>query len=878
MSYVNSGTNVEVSIPGAVTSDATSAEGAIGTLHPAMAVRRSAATGMNAHSSRSHAVLQVKVTKVMNKDGRVVTHEATASLVDLAGSERQKRSGTAGGSLKEASAINHSLLTLGNVMKSLADQHKAPKSGAVKSNFKAWRDDLLTQLLHPCLDGNSRVAFLITISPDPLDWEQSLLSLDFARRAGQVAVRPVERMHVVETVPAGDDMPRQRLFAQGGGGRELSDGSSSSSTAGVGCGPSTASPAIQKTARDVRLAASTISMLRSMFERLPKRPDLPAFVPAPAPAAGEAGDALISRMAHALTEALVAQQHLSLQVDECRAREQALTLQALHGGGAGSSATNSATTPHSHSGVKRKRATPVAAIEHMVSMPGRTLRPLRRRLSEEAFVGMAAQADLLGGEVDTREAAGTSPGVSGDSPKKTAVIHAAMAEAEIAAKVAEQLEGIHEDLYRRLQDAVSAGDVLGLQREKDLYQQLLQQARAQADSLKLGNRALQEFITTIDTVSAQIRTHFAANLDTTLSAAEAQLTGLLRDRRAQRSEIANLQDAKSTLELQVDTLSSRVTALQSQLADAQLKASTAMKLQAAAVASAAAVTQPATISASIGSPGNPATASVNPRAPLTAVRVSAPVFSHQPVDDVDSPDGDEPMREDEEVSFHPRLLNRLRAVGGEEAGADRCSDITDTTPVSVGSSVDLFSRHSMFRDSAGVPAPVFEPVVVAAPTVAVPVVERTRQRRLVVPRLASSSSLTTSGVSKEAPPVSASHVAPAAALERPRKFVDPYFVPVAPPTAVAAELATPAVSASASSCQVSAQAHEEAVATAIQNGTESHAAECPATGTLVDDENCVSDEFGSIASATALPPKSAMKEAPKRRNLLKNLIQTAPTG
>jgi len=75
------------------------------------------ATAMNAHSSRSHLVLQVRI------EG---THPATGErshgklvLVDLAGSERINRSGVEGAALKEAQAINTSLAALGNVIAAL---------------------------------------------------------------------------------------------------------------------------------------------------------------------------------------------------------------------------------------------------------------------------------------------------------------------------------------------------------------------------------------------------------------------------------------------------------------------------------------------------------------------------------------------------------------------------------------------------------------------------------------------------------------------------------------------------------------------------------------------------------------------------------------
>ena len=52
--------------------------------------RATAATSLNAHSSRSHALLSVKVTLATGRDGQPST--STIHLVDLAGSERVDKS------------------------------------------------------------------------------------------------------------------------------------------------------------------------------------------------------------------------------------------------------------------------------------------------------------------------------------------------------------------------------------------------------------------------------------------------------------------------------------------------------------------------------------------------------------------------------------------------------------------------------------------------------------------------------------------------------------------------------------------------------------------------------------------------------------------
>merc|ERR1719436_2404087 len=86
-----------------------------------------AETKMNKASSRSHAVFQLRVTRrswvhsgEMGASQRVECRRSRLSVIDLAGSERVKKSGVEGAQFKEATAINRSLLALGNVVSALA--------------------------------------------------------------------------------------------------------------------------------------------------------------------------------------------------------------------------------------------------------------------------------------------------------------------------------------------------------------------------------------------------------------------------------------------------------------------------------------------------------------------------------------------------------------------------------------------------------------------------------------------------------------------------------------------------------------------------------------------------------------------------------------
>ena len=82
--------------------------------------RQTAATKMNATSSRSHTIFTITVTiteKTIVGQERFV--EGKLNLVDLAGSENIGRSGAVDKRAREAGKINESLLTLGRVINSL---------------------------------------------------------------------------------------------------------------------------------------------------------------------------------------------------------------------------------------------------------------------------------------------------------------------------------------------------------------------------------------------------------------------------------------------------------------------------------------------------------------------------------------------------------------------------------------------------------------------------------------------------------------------------------------------------------------------------------------------------------------------------------------
>ena len=100
---------------------------------------------------RSHSIIQIIVESSSDEDnndeGRVI-QVAHLNLVDLAGSERADQTGADGERLKESKMINLSLLSLGLVIRKLAEH--------VESKYIPYRDSKLTRILQNSLGGNSK--------------------------------------------------------------------------------------------------------------------------------------------------------------------------------------------------------------------------------------------------------------------------------------------------------------------------------------------------------------------------------------------------------------------------------------------------------------------------------------------------------------------------------------------------------------------------------------------------------------------------------------------------------------------------------------------------------------------------------------------------
>ncbi|GMH64267.1 hypothetical protein TrLO_g14596 [Triparma laevis f. longispina] len=152
----------------------TDQEGVFGVMQQGKGNRVTAATLMNAESSRSHSLLMMTVTQRNVKTERVM--RAKLVLGDLAGSERIKKTRVSGVRLDEAKKINQSLSTLGMVINSLTDG----------STHVPYRDSKLTRVLQESLGGNSRTALIVCCAPERIHAPETISTLRFGERASRI--------------------------------------------------------------------------------------------------------------------------------------------------------------------------------------------------------------------------------------------------------------------------------------------------------------------------------------------------------------------------------------------------------------------------------------------------------------------------------------------------------------------------------------------------------------------------------------------------------------------------------------------------------------------------------------------------------------------
>ncbi|KAK4136009.1 kinesin-domain-containing protein [Trichocladium antarcticum] len=148
--------------------------------------RVTASTKLNAHSSRSHAILRVKVTQTTGD----MVKESTASAIDLAGSEDNRRTDNGKERLVESAAINKSLFVLSQCIDAISRGDKRIP----------YRESKMTRILS--LGQNSGITIMIlNLAPIRSYHLDTLSSLNVSSRAKRIEVREIENEVVFKQPP-----------------------------------------------------------------------------------------------------------------------------------------------------------------------------------------------------------------------------------------------------------------------------------------------------------------------------------------------------------------------------------------------------------------------------------------------------------------------------------------------------------------------------------------------------------------------------------------------------------------------------------------------------------------------------------------------------
>ncbi|KAI1097252.1 kinesin heavy chain [Jackrogersella minutella] len=148
--------------------------------------RITAATKLNAHSSRSHAILRVKITQTTGD----MVRESTASAIDLAGSEDNRRTENGKERLIESAAINKSLFVLSQCIDAISrGDRRIP-----------FRESKMTRILSLGQNNGITIMFL-NLAPIRSYHLDTLSSLNVSSRAKRIEVREIENEVVFKQPP-----------------------------------------------------------------------------------------------------------------------------------------------------------------------------------------------------------------------------------------------------------------------------------------------------------------------------------------------------------------------------------------------------------------------------------------------------------------------------------------------------------------------------------------------------------------------------------------------------------------------------------------------------------------------------------------------------
>ncbi|KAJ5391255.1 hypothetical protein N7509_006745 [Penicillium cosmopolitanum] len=139
--------------------------------------RSTSATKLNAHSSRSHAILGVKIA-ITSSDKTIVSK---ASAIDLAGSEDNRRTENDKERMVESASINKSLFVLAQCVEAITKkQHRIP-----------YRESKMTRILS-LGQNNGLTVMILNLAPVRSYHLDTISSLSVANRTRKIEVREIE--------------------------------------------------------------------------------------------------------------------------------------------------------------------------------------------------------------------------------------------------------------------------------------------------------------------------------------------------------------------------------------------------------------------------------------------------------------------------------------------------------------------------------------------------------------------------------------------------------------------------------------------------------------------------------------------------------------
>ncbi|PSS30648.1 Kinesin-like protein [Actinidia chinensis var. chinensis] len=155
--------------------------------------RKTESTEANETSSRSHAVLEISVTRKQRNKYRSQFIKGKLALVDLAGSERASETNSGGQKLRDGANINRSLLALANCINALGKQQKKGLA------YVPYRNSKLTRILKDGLSGNSQTVMVANISPAENQYHHTVNTLKYSDRAKEIKTHIQKNIGTINT-------------------------------------------------------------------------------------------------------------------------------------------------------------------------------------------------------------------------------------------------------------------------------------------------------------------------------------------------------------------------------------------------------------------------------------------------------------------------------------------------------------------------------------------------------------------------------------------------------------------------------------------------------------------------------------------------------